>query len=199
MQEHRTLKDRYGDFLSLDDLSKVCKISKKSARYLVEHGIIPAIDTGKKTWRYKIAVDDVITYLEKREKFGSMIPRGAVSSRRKGYGSKNGKRLSFSQIIIQGQESEIAEYFSYIYTDYDEVLTTADIMEMTGLNKSTILKLLQDGHIKSLTSSPKYLIPKEYLLEFVVSRRFIEAKTDSELFRKVLGGYEIWKNAKSSQ
>ena len=200
MQNYEVLKNRYADFLSLDDLYKVCKISKKSARYLVEHGIIPATDTGKKTWRYKIAVDDVITYLKQREKFGSMIPPGAVSSRQKHRnGAAASSRKSFSQIVTEGQESEVAEYFSYIYAKYTEVLTTVDIIEMTGLNKSTVLNLLKAGHIKSLTDTPKYLVPKEYLLEFVVSRQFIEARTNSELFKKILGGFEIWKTAKSSQ
>ena len=99
MQSYEVLKNRYADYLSLDDLYKVCKISEKSARYLVEHGIIPATDTGKKTWRYKIAVDDVITYLKQREKFGSMIPPGAVSSRQKHRNGGVSTRKSFSQIV----------------------------------------------------------------------------------------------------
>ena len=196
MKKYQELKEQYPEYISLDELSKVCRISKKSARYLVENGIIPAIDTGKKTWRYKIAIDDVIAYLNRREKFGSMIPRGAVNSR-KNYTRKAGARKSFAQMVQPGQEHEIAEYFSYIYADYGEVLTTADVAEMTGLNKSTVLNLLKAGHIKSLANSPKYLIPKEYLLEFVATQRFIRSQTDSELFKKILGGYEIWKSAKS--
>ena len=50
MNKHETLLNPYGDFLSLDELSRVCKIAKRSARYLVVNGIIPAIDTGKRTW-----------------------------------------------------------------------------------------------------------------------------------------------------
>jgi excisionase family DNA binding protein len=199
MDKYATLKNQYPDFLSLDELSRVCRIAKRTARYLVEHGIIPAIDTGKQTWRYKIAIDDVIAYLNHRDQLGSMIPPGAVSSR---YGSRKSKsctRKSFSQMVKQGQEWEIAEYFKFIYVDCDDVLTTNDIADMTGLNRSTILKLAKSGQIKSLTDKPKYLIPKQFLLEFVVTRRYIEANSDSELFTKILGGFEIWKNAKSSQ
>ena len=72
MENYTALKNKYPDFLCLDELSRVCKIAKRSACYLVEHGIIPAIDTGKKTWRYKIAIDDVIAYLEHRDKYGSI-------------------------------------------------------------------------------------------------------------------------------
>ena len=199
MDKYATLKNQYPDFLSLDEVSKVCRIAKRSARYLVEHGIIPAIDTGKKTWRYQIKIDDVIAYLKRREQLGSMIPPGAVTSRYKERNGKTSNRKSFAQMVVQGQEYEIAEYFSFIYSEYDEILTTADVVEMTGLDKGTIQKLLRDGHIKSLANRPTYLIPKQYLLEFVVTRRFIEAKSNSETFKKVLGGFEIWKTAKSSR
>ena len=200
MEKYATLKNRYPDLLSLDELSRICKIGKQSARYLVEHGIIPAIDTGKQTWKYQISIDDVITYLQQREEWGSMIPPGVVSSRSK-YRENNiiSNRKSFSQYITAGQELDIFEYFTHIYSDFGDILTTMDIVEMTGLDKSTVLKLLQAKKIKSITNKPKYLIPKQYLLEFVVTRRFIEANSDSELFKKILGGFEIWIATKSSQ
>ena len=200
MEKHKALRNKYPDFLYLDELSKICKIAKRSARYLIENGIIPAIDTGRKTWRYQIKIDDVIVYLEHRDKFGSMIPPGAVTSRHKSRKTvTTGNRKSFSQIITQGREWEIAEYFKFIYADCKDILTTNDIAEMTGLNRGTVMKLAQSGCIKSIAATPKYLIPKQYLLDFVVTRRFIEAKTNSELFKKILGGFEIWKIAKSSQ
>ena len=200
MDKYNALRNKYPDFLYLDEVSKICKIAKRSARYLVEHGIIPAIDTGRKTWRYQIKIDDVIAYLEHREKYGSMIPIGAVTSRYKNRKkAPTGNRKSFSQIITQGREHEIAEYFNFIYADCKDILTTNDIAEMTGLDRGTIMKLAKSGQIKSIASTPKYLIPKQYLLEFVVTRRFIEAKTNSELFKKILGGFEIWITAKSSR
>ncbi|MCL2773622.1 MAG: helix-turn-helix domain-containing protein [Oscillospiraceae bacterium] len=196
MKKYELLKKKYPEYISLDQLYRICKIAKRSAIYLIQHGIIPVIETGKKTWRYKISLDDVIIYLQRRDEIGSMIPRGAVKSRPTKTVSN---RKSFSQIIKPGQEWEIAEYFEYIYSDYGDVLTTADIVEMTGLNKSTVLKLLKSGQIKFLSNKPTYLIPKQYLLKFVVTRRFIESQTISETFKKVLGGFEIWKNAKSSR
>ena len=196
MKKYEELKKQYPEFISLDQLYRICKIAKRSALYLVKNEIIPAVDTGKTTWRYKINIDDVITYLNRREKSGSMIPAGAVTSRR---GNKRAAstRKSFSQIIKQGQESEVAEFFNYIFADYEDVLTISDIAEMTGLNKSTIMKLAKSGAIRSLTDSPQYLIPKQYLMEFLITPRFIEAKTDSEDFKRIIGGFEIWKNAKS--
>jgi len=100
-------------------------------------------------------------------------------------------------MVLPGHESDIAEYFNFIYAEYDDLLTTVDVVEMTGLEKSTVLKLLKAGAIKSITTNPKYLIPKPYLLEFVITPRFINYRTNSEQFKKILGGFEIWTNAKS--
>jgi len=195
--KYESLREAYPEFISLDQLYKICGVSKISATYLVENGIIPAIDTGKQTWRYKIALDDAITYLRRREQVGSMIPRWVATSRKPKHERMKSTRKCFAQMVTPGQEAAIAEHFDYIFAEYDEVLTTLDIIEMTGLEKSTVLKLLKAGVIKSIMTYPKYLIPKPYLLEFVITPRFIEYRTNSEHFRKILGGFEIWKNAKS--
>ena len=112
MKKYEELRKQYPEYISKIQLYQICGISPLSATYLLQNGIIPCIDTGKRTWRYRIALEDVITYLKKREKTGSMIPRGAVSSRRN---YQNGPRVSFSNLIAQGGEQEIAEYFSFIY------------------------------------------------------------------------------------
>ena len=193
-KKYEKLKDLYPAYISLDQLYKICNIAKRSAAYLLEHGIVPCEDTGKKTWRYRIALDDVIVYLRRREQWGSMIPPGAVSSR--GKHAKNTRR-SFGEIVTSGHENEIASYFSYIYSDYADVLTAVDLAEMTGLNKKTVLLMLKAGEIESMLVSGKYLIPKPYLLEFVTTQRYIDSKSNSDDFKRILGGFEIWKTAKS--
>jgi hypothetical protein len=159
----------------------------------VEHGIIPSIDTGKKTWRYKIALADVITYLRKREQVGSMIPFGAVTWSRDVKGRKESNRKSFSYISGAGQEQDLAKYFSHIFADSEDVLTSDSVVEMTGISKCTVQKLLTEGHIKSIVDRPKHLVPKQYLMDFLVTQKFIMYKTDSERFLKILGDFEIWR------
>ena len=186
MKEYSYLKDQYPEYVSMDQFYRICRIAKRSALYLVQNGIVPAIDTGKQTWRYQIAIDDVISYLEVREQSGSMIPAGAVSSR------QTQTISTYRQIVPAGMEKEIPRYFRYLYAEYADVLTAADIADMTGLNISTIIKRLKAGKIKSLASRPKYLVPKEFLYEFVATPGFLEAKTSAETFQKIIGGFEIW-------
>ena len=45
----------------------VCHISKRTALYLLQFGLIPSETTGKKTRCYKIKKFDVIAFMEDRE------------------------------------------------------------------------------------------------------------------------------------
>ena len=196
MKKYNALKKLHPDYITLDQFYKILRVAKRSARYLLENGIVPAIDTGRKTWRWKIHIDDVITYLRKRDKVGSMIPTGAVSSGRrynKNYAA--GQRSSFSQAVERGQEREVAEYFECIFADSPDVLTRDDIGEMIGLNKESVLRIIKNGHIKFIAARPKYLIPKVYFLEFVASRRFINMHSNSDRFISVLTGFKEWREA----
>ena len=193
MKKYESLKTQYPAYVSLDQLRVICKIAKRTARYLVENDIIPSIDTGRKTWRYKISIDDVIAYLRHHERKGSMVPVGAVSSRK----TKTKRRRSFSQAVDSGQEKEVVEYFKHTYADYPDVLTTYDLAEMTGLHKKSFQRIIGAGHIKVLTSSPRYIIiPRVFFLEFIASRRFIDAWSNSDEFIKVLEGFEEWREQK---
>lgn len=189
--KYDALRERYPEFVSKDQVHVICKMSKRSVTYLLEHSIIPFTDNGKKTHRYQIALEDIIAYMKMRENIGSMIPRGAVNSREKR------RRSSFSKSILPGQEEELKQYFQHIYTEFSDMLSSYDLVEMTGLSRKTILELLKRGAIKSLFINNKYFIPKNYMLDFVVSPQFTNIKSNSPGFIQILGGFEKWKAARS--
>lgn len=58
------LRDLYPPVITLDQLYRICHLSKRKAKWLLESRIIPCQDSGKKTRRFKIQLDDVISYLE---------------------------------------------------------------------------------------------------------------------------------------
>jgi len=104
-----------------------------------------------------------------------------------------GKRNRFDNVITSGQEHLISEYFYNLITKYDDVLTAQDIADITGINKKSLMKLLKSGHIKSLTSSPRYIIPKQYFLDFTTTKRFRDITTSSKRFVNLIDGFETWK------
>ena len=62
------LLKQYSEYLTKEQMYKACHISKKTCRFLLQSGLIPCQDTGKKTRRYTIHKADIIKYLEDREK-----------------------------------------------------------------------------------------------------------------------------------
>ena len=193
-KKYEKLRDQYPDYISLDQLRQICHIAKRSAVYLINNGIIPAIDTGKRTWRYQIAIDEVIRYLRRREQWGSMIPLGAVSSRP---AKTINPRTSLSYVMMLGDEGEVYNYFEQLYADTGDIFTVPEIIVLTGLSHRTVLLMLKNGDIKSIGNSPRYIVPKQYLLEFVSSKPFIDIKSNSEVFQKIIGGFDKWKTTGS--
>ena len=57
------IRNQYKDYISLEQFTKICHVAKRTGNYLLTNGIVPCIDTGKKTCRFKIKIDDVIEYL----------------------------------------------------------------------------------------------------------------------------------------
>jgi hypothetical protein len=77
--KYEYLREQYPEYVSESQLYKICHIAKRSAKYLLDNGIIPCENNGKKTRKYRIALNDIIAYLEKRDKtLNSMIPRDVL-------------------------------------------------------------------------------------------------------------------------
>lgn len=75
------LREQYPEIISKDQLYRICHISKRKARWLLENGITPCEDSGKQTRRFHIRLEDVITFLERRdaELLQEKIPVGIFS------------------------------------------------------------------------------------------------------------------------
>ena len=84
--------EEYPNGMTKDQFYRVARINKQHAKYLLDSGLVPCINTGKKTRKYHIATHDVITYLCDREDHPEKykVPTGF-------YIGKNGcsKRLIF--------------------------------------------------------------------------------------------------------
>ena len=73
------------------------------------------------------------------------------------------------------------------------VLTVAQVCEVTGYQRHTILKWCSKGLLKTILQTPKYMIPKVWLLEFVASDFF------NEISRKCGKHYAAIKEISSSR
>jgi len=190
-KKYEKLYNQYPTSISLNQLYKICNISKRSAAYLLNNGIIPCEQNDNKTWRYRIKLSDVITYLRRREQLGSKIPQGAMNSKR-----ADNPRYSFSALVKENDGNYVEQYFVRVSKDYPDIVTTAQVSKLFGLCEKTIRRIIQSGDIEPIVRQPKLLIPLARVIQFAGTQRFINLHSNSPEFVSVLGGYKEWRNAK---
>ena len=167
------LRDEYPSVITLDQLYRICHISKRKAKWLLENHIIPCQDSGKKTRRFKIQLEDLISYLDACEKGNLVVrfPKGLFSSHCISIPASQKK--SFLRCLSQPEaQKEVYRYFEKKFSSFPEALTTALVAQMTGYGRNAVNHWIQAGHLK-LYSRGERIIPKAYLLEFCCSRYYI--------------------------
>jgi len=189
------LREQFPEYITLEQLYQICRISKRKAKWLLDHKVIPCQDSGKKTRRYKIKTDDVIQYLKKCNELGKsdLAPIGEFSSACK---KRTRIRDEFYELYVYLENPEHRVRFRKFYEERfkraPDGLTTLEISEMTGFSKSAVNNWVQKGHLKAYRGV-KNLIPKEYVLDFICSdyyirmhRRSIKQKNDLLSFLEII-------------
>ena len=59
--QYNEIIENYPNTITLDQFYRICHISKWKAKWLLENGIAPCQDSGKKTRRFKIQTRDVVS------------------------------------------------------------------------------------------------------------------------------------------
>ena len=138
---YQQILDEYPEYITKEQLYQICHISKKSAQNLLESGEIPCIDSGRKTHRFLIATADVVDYLQRRDS----APRPAAD-----------------ETAVEKIRAALALY--------PDVLSVAQVSELTGRRSSTVTKWCRLNFIENIYAGGKNHIPKASLADFLVSR-----------------------------
>lgn len=68
------MSEEYG---TQETVRQMLHISKRKAKYILDNGIIPCINTGKKTRQYKVKISDIEYYMKHPYDFAAgMFPSG---------------------------------------------------------------------------------------------------------------------------
>lgn len=138
---YQQILDEYPEYITKEQLYQICHISKKSAQNLLESGEIPCIDSGRKTHRFLIATADVVDYLQRRDS----APGPAAD-----------------ETAVEKIRAALALY--------PDVLSVAQVSELTGRRSSTVTKWCRLNYIENIYAGGKNHIPKASLTDFLVSR-----------------------------
>jgi len=172
--KYQLLYKLYPPVITKDQFYRICNISKKTAAHLLDNGLVPCINSGKQTRKYKIKLEDVIEYLEAREK----DPRryAAPSGWYKIYHNPDDNALVMTSENIR----KISAHYLKQLSKYPDVLSVNQLSSLTGYSTTTILKWINKGAIKYLNMGNRYLVPKEWLLEFLAGPEFMKARIPSK-------------------
>lgn len=182
----KELKRKYPKTMSKDQFYQVAHISKATALFLLQAGLVPCRDTGKKTRRYTIETDDVITYLKDRlvrpEHYKADAGWYKASSSVKNDLLTNRLIFCFSS----EQEKKLAAFFLKKMQTYEDLLSVKQFAEFLGYDSTTVVNWCNKGHLKHFNVSGKFLIPKISAAEYSVSLTVSHGRKKSEKHQLLL-------------
>ena len=144
MKYYESIRRKYPETVSKDQFYQIAHISKATALHLLQNGLVPCKDTGKKTRRYTIRTDDIIFYLIDRE----LHP----------------------EVYRAPERASFRKYMEDEFCQYGDLLTIVEVAEAIGYCDTSLHRWCNAKKLKSFNISGKFLIPKISLVDFLVSQ-----------------------------
>ena len=63
----------------------------------------------------------------------------------------------------------MTEHTYEMFSEYDDIVSVEDVMEMLHLGRVTVYNLLKSGRIHTLRVRKKYVIPKKSVIDFLAA------------------------------
>ena len=172
------LREQYPAVISKDQLYRICHISKRKALWLLEHGVIPCEDSGKQTRRFRIQLEDVIDFLERRDagELVGVLPVGCFSS----------GRPSAREARMYLDCHELRDLILDRWVDEPDMLTVKQATALCGYSINAIHRWMKKGVVEGVNYYGTNLFSKESLAEHLASHAGQEISVKSELHREFL-------------
>lgn len=161
--DYSFLRDQYPEVITMDQLYRICHISKRKARWLLENGVIPCEDSGKKTRRFKIKLDDVIEFLKLRDAgaLDDVMPVGISSSEEYGYQPRQPRtRLDNGALQV---------FILDCWVDAPDMLTIPQTASLCGYSEATLVQWFQKALLVGVRYRGMILISKGSLAGWLAS------------------------------
>lgn len=156
---------------------QICHISKRTALVLLETGLVPCLNSGRKTRQYTILTKDVVAYLIDREHNPEKyrLPVGSYCKNR-GHWQPRPERTISTALLGDHAES----FYQALLEPYPDVLSVFQVAEGTGYDNKRVNQWCHSGKLRYFNISGRFQIPKISLLEFMLSGQFkgIRYKTE---------------------
>lgn len=156
------LREVYPAVIFMDQLYRICHISKRKARWLLENGVIPCEDSGKQTRRFSIRLENVIRFLEQRDAglLENVIPQGIFSS-------SNPRPLC--PVRRELDRVGLSAYLLECWQGWPDMLTARQASEMCGYSMNTLNRWWNLGRMEGVKYRGSLLFSKESLACWLAS------------------------------
>ena len=183
--DYSFLRDQYPEVITMDQLYRICHISKRKARWLLENGVIPCEDSGKKTRRFKIKLDDVIEFLELRDAglLDDVMPVGIFSSDEYGYPPRQ-PRTRLDNGALQA-------FLLDCWVDAPDMPTIPQTASLCGYSVTTLVRWFQKEFFAGIRYRGMILISKVSLAEWLASDRGQSIQQQSTTHQELIEEFQI--------
>lgn len=157
-EDYSQIIEQYPPVITKEQLYKICRVSKKTAQYYLESGLIPCRCSGKKTRKYRINTADVVSFLIQRDS----LPDSCRASRG-WYAAKRHSHIPYTPAQCEALQAALER----ILLNYPDVLSCADIAEIVGCGKGTVANWCHEDKVRHFLIRQKYHIPQSCFLEYL--------------------------------
>ena len=147
-------------YMNLEQMRIVCHISKKTARRLLQTGLVPCKKADKRTHAYKIKKTDIIKYLIQHE----MTPE-KYALRKVNYA------LAYAKAMSDADNSTLIPDNLVSLDEYPDVLSVSQAASLADVTSSAINDWATKKYLISFRKSGVRYIPKLSLVEYLQSLR----------------------------
>lgn len=175
MKLDKELLQTMPEIMNKEQFRIVCHISKRTALYYLQSGLIKAENTGKKTHMWNIRKKDLISFVrEYSDNPEDYLPPenwyvyGKPSFNPQGY-------VHFFEDEKWAARSRA--YYSNLLQNEKDLLNVKDIARITEYRENVVMYWIHKDklHVHHAYGN-RYLIPKEYLLNFLCSEYYMRYK-----------------------
>lgn len=148
-------------YISQDQMRKILHISKRKAKYILDNGIIPCINTGKKTRQYRIKLSDIESFIQNPYEF----EKGMFST--KGTNDKSNKEY------FRIDKEIVIAFYQELFVNEKDILTVPETSKLIGYAPKTIYRWVDKCWLNTHFIMNKTYISKKDLISFVSSNEYL--------------------------
>ena len=179
-----TNKVKKDEKLSAEQICKILHISKRKCAWMLQNGMIPCKDSGKKTRRYTVLRKDLDAYIkdstEHPEKY--FIPVTFTSN-------NPGKREHDKYYLYPHQVPEdFRPWLDDQWDDLPDAITPKDVESILGYEHESVRRWINRGWLRITKAHNFEIVPRQWLIDFTCDYAFRIARK-SKTHRKLLDKY----------